>query len=55
MLRAVWSFGGDAMIENPAKSRSWDQDFCDKIQEKTPDTKTWRDVILNLCRERRPL
>ena len=38
------------MIENPEKSRFWDQDFCDKIQDETPATKTWRDVIVNLCR-----
>jgi hypothetical protein len=38
------------MIGNPTKSRFWDQDFCGKIQEETPDNETWRDVILDLCR-----
>ena len=37
------------MIENPSKSIFWEQDFCKEIKEETPPTKTWRDVIVNLC------
>ena len=37
------------MVENPSKSRFWEQDFCDEIKNETPTTKTWRDIIVNLC------
>ena len=40
ILRAIWSFGGHAMIENPAHSRFWEQDFCDEIEAETPDSRT---------------
>ena len=50
MIRAIWSYGGHAMIENPASSQFWNQPFCEAIEEETPPTRTWREVIVNLCR-----
>ena len=50
MIRAVFSYGGHVMVENPLSSAFWKQDFIGSIRSKTPSTRIWRDVVVNLCR-----
>ena len=38
------------MVENPAASSFWKQDFVKKMESETPDDRTWRDIVINYCR-----
>ena len=50
IIRATWSYNGHVMIENPQRSKFWQEDFCKQIEKESPPTRKWRGVILNLCR-----
>jgi hypothetical protein len=47
IIRAVWSYGGHVIIENPRHSLFWKQEFCDDMQKGMPPTHTLRDFTVN--------
>lgn len=46
---AVHSYGGHIMVEDPAASLFWKQDFVKKLESEASDDRTWRDIVINYC------
>jgi hypothetical protein len=50
LVVAVQAYGGHVLIENPASSSFWHQDFMKDIERDMPTAMTWHDIIVNFCR-----
>ena len=50
LLKAVFAYGGHAMIENPRYSEFWKQTFVGDLNSILPATHSWRNVDMNMCR-----
>ena len=50
ILKAVHSYNGDCMIENPNNSTFWKQDFIQKFKDDLPSGREWRFFTIDLCR-----
>ena len=49
ILRAAWTYGAEAIAENPWHSYFWKQDFCSRMNDDLPSGRKWRDIKLNMC------
>ena len=49
VLRAAWTYGAEAIIENPWHSYFWKQKFCEQMKDDLPAGRAWRDIKLNMC------
>ena len=49
ICRAVATWHGHVMIENPDHSAFWRESFVDDIKKTAPPGHEWRDVRLNMC------
>ena len=50
VLKAIFMYGGHAMIENPRFSEFWDQDFVKEWDDILPTGHAWRNIELDMCR-----
>jgi hypothetical protein len=49
ILRATWTYGAEAIVENPWHSYFWKQDFCSRMKDDLPSGRKWCDIKLNMC------
>ena len=50
ILKAVHSYGGEIMIENPLHSTYWQQQFIQTFKDDLPHGRSWRFFTIDLCR-----
>jgi hypothetical protein len=50
LVVAMQTYGGHMLIENPASSSFWHQDFMKDMERDMPTVMRWRDIVANFCR-----
>ena len=50
LLRAIHSYSGNIMIENPTASSYWNQPFIRQFESDTPNGRSWRSFEMDFCR-----